>query len=58
MKRVELREKLLEELFELLADHQRCALADDGKYDPRQRERIARAGFLIVKLQAGQRKRI
>ena len=57
MNRAKLREKLLEELLELIADHQHCALGEDGKYDPSRRKRIERVGFLIVKLQAGQGKR-
>jgi hypothetical protein len=57
MNRAKLREKLLERLLELLADHQHSALGEDGKYDPRRRKRIERVGFLIVKLQAGQGKR-
>jgi hypothetical protein len=57
MNRAKLREKLLEELLELLADHQHCALGEDGKYDPLRRKRIERVGFLIVKLQTGQGKR-
>ena len=57
MNRAKLKEKLLEKLLELLADHQHSALGEDGKYDPRRRKRIERVGFLIVKLQAGQGKR-
>jgi hypothetical protein len=57
MNRAKLREKLLEEFLELLADYQHCDLGEDGKYDPRRRKRIERVGFLIVKLQAGQGKR-
>ena len=57
MNRSKLREKLLEKLFELLADRQRSARGEDGTYDPSHRKRIERVGFLIAKLQAGQGKR-